>query len=290
MRQYREFARARSRYGSLGRFKHTRQVWQRTTGQHRSDAVFKHGTGPQDQRGIAYDQRGTASWSARNSIQSSQDYSPLVEYQWHVSECGSGNRDDSWAAKPSGNNGDGGTWAGDQYSICTKPQVWGHKKFVLNSKDKQEDEQSSEEIKRPSKKPSMAWKKCVLNISNSVIWDQIGKEVVEEWTSGIAGRYGNQPHVQLTLLNKEKIESGEYSIPRLPPTSGGLQHVYDIFKSKFMKYFGEIFLPLVTILTIQSIFQDSRKSKQVHRARLHQESTQDIIQYKKRKEKSHLRY
>ena len=30
---------------------------------------------------------------------------------------------------------------------------------------------TSDEIKRPSKKASMTWKYCVLNISKSVIWD-----------------------------------------------------------------------------------------------------------------------
>ena len=44
-------------------------------------------------------------------------------------------------------------------------------------------------------------------VSNSVIWDQIGKEDVKELTSGIAERYENHPHSQLALLNKDKTEN-----------------------------------------------------------------------------------
>ena len=71
----------------------------------------------------------------------------------------------------------------DTRNVYLTPQT--HKKMSHTSK----------EIKRPSKKASMAWKMCVLNISNSVIWDQIEKEDVNELTSGIAGKYENQPHV-----------------------------------------------------------------------------------------------
>ena len=72
---------------------------------------------------------------------------------------------------------------------------------------------TSKEIKRHPEKPSTARKHCALNISNSVIWDQIGTEDVGDITSGITGRYENQPRDQLAVLNKDKMESGEHSIP-----------------------------------------------------------------------------
>ena len=96
---------------------------------------------------------------------------------------------------------------------------------------------TSKEIKRPSKKASMGWKSCVLNIPNSVIWDQIGKEDVEELTSGITGRYENQSQTQLALLDKDKTESGKYSSPQPPTKPGGLKLAYAIFESKFITCF-----------------------------------------------------
>ena len=114
------------------------------------------------------------------------------------------------------------------------PEHQGTRESSLTSQTNRKMSHTSKEIKRPSEKASMAWKNRVLNISNSVIWDQIGKEDIEELTSGIAGRYENHPHVQLALLNKDKTESGEYSIPRPPTKPGGLKHAYAIFESKFI--------------------------------------------------------
>ena len=84
-------------------------------------------------------------------------------------------------------------------------------------------------------KTSMAQRNCVLNISNPVIWDQIGKEDTTEITSGIAEGYENQPHDQLAFLNKDKTESREYSIPRPPKKSGGNNNAYAIVESKSIK-------------------------------------------------------
>ena len=110
----------------------------------------------------------------------------------------------------------------------------------------------------------MAWNNCVLNISNSVIWEQIGKEDVEELTSGIAGRYENQPHFQLVLLGKDKTESREYSIPRPSTTSGDLKHAYAIFESKFIKYVDLCFLLLGQYLYFPLVPQDRQTSTHRH--------------------------
>ena len=93
-----------------------------------------------------------------------------------------------------------------------KPRVSGNEVFVLvTPQTNMKMNHTSEESNRHPKKASMAWKMWVLNISNSVRWNQIRKEDAEEITSGITERYGNQPPGQLFSLNKDKAESGDYS-------------------------------------------------------------------------------
>ena len=63
------------------------------------------------------------------------------------------------------------------------PNYQDTRKLSLTSQTNRKTSDSSKEFKRPSGKAFMAWKNSVLNISNSVIWDQIGKYYVKELTS-----------------------------------------------------------------------------------------------------------